>query len=165
MGGPASYLALQTMNDEAMGWGKRTYLDSAFLHDLPAAVLDRLMDHIADAPGDAGFGVSAFGGAVGRVDDEATAFPSRTTPFDGSADAGSWDDPADDERHIGWTRAAMAILADAAAPFGSYTNESAEPSTDARAIWGDTKVARLAALKRAWDPDNVFRGNHNVAPA
>ena len=33
-----------------------------------------------------------------------------------------------------------------------------------RAIYGDAKLARLDALKRAWDPDNVFRLNHNIAP-
>ena len=34
-----------------------------------------------------------------------------------------------------------------------------------RRIYGDAKLARLAALKRAWDPDNVFHVNPNVAPA
>jgi hypothetical protein len=33
-----------------------------------------------------------------------------------------------------------------------------------RAIYGDAKLARLTRLKRAWDPHNVFRVNHNVAP-
>ena len=33
-----------------------------------------------------------------------------------------------------------------------------------RSIYGDAKLVRLTALKRAWDPDNVFRLNHNIAP-
>jgi FAD/FMN-containing dehydrogenase len=32
-------------------------------------------------------------------------------------------------------------------------------------MYGDATLARLAALKRTWDPDNVFRRNHNVIPA
>ncbi len=36
---------------------------------------------------------------------------------------------------------------------------------DARKVWnGEATVVRLTALKRAWDPDNVFHLNHNVAP-
>jgi FAD/FMN-containing dehydrogenase len=166
VGGPASYLELQTMNDEAMGWGKRSFIDSVFLEDLPAAVLDRLVEHVTDAPGDASIGVSAFGGAIARVDDDATAFPSRTIPFDASVDGGSWDNAADDERYIAWTRAGMAILAEAAAPFGRYTNECSETGEAvSRSVYGEAKYARIAALKREWDPDNVFLGNHNVAPA
>lgn len=166
MGGPAKYLQLQTMNDEAMGWGKRSYVDSVFANDLPAATLERLVQHIATAPGEAGLGVSAFGGAIARVDDDATAFPSRTIPFDVSADGGTWDDAAEDEANIGWTRAAMAIVGEAAAPFGRYTNESSETGEAvSRSVYGDAKYARIAALKRTWDPDNVFLGNHNVAPA
>jgi FAD/FMN-containing dehydrogenase len=166
MGGPAKYLDLQSMNDEATAWGKRSFLDSLFAEDLPAPILERLVEHMADAPGEAGLGVSAFGGAIARVDDDATAFPSRTVPFDASADAGTWDDPAEDERNIAWCRAAMAIVAEAAAPFGRYTNESSETGEAvSRSVYGEAKYDRIAALKRAWDPDNVFLGNHNVAPA
>jgi hypothetical protein len=49
---------------------------------------------------------------------------------------------------------------------GRYANENADDSAaGVRAIYGDAKFARLAALKRRWDPDNTFRRNHNVAPA
>ena len=36
---------------------------------------------------------------------------------------------------------------------------------DLRAGFGAQKLRRLAALKHEWDPDNLFRGNHNVRPA
>ena len=49
---------------------------------------------------------------------------------------------------------------------GRYANENADDGPDeTRSIYGDAKLARLAALKRTWDPDNVFRLNHNVEPA
>jgi FAD/FMN-containing dehydrogenase len=34
----------------------------------------------------------------------------------------------------------------------------------ARTVYGDAKYERLVALKRRWDPDNVFRLNQNVQP-
>ncbi len=48
---------------------------------------------------------------------------------------------------------------------GRYVNDVAESGEDvARAIYGDSKYERLVALKRAWDPENVFRLNQNVRP-
>ena len=166
MGGETRYLDLQTMNDEVMGWGHRSYIDDVFSSGLTPAVLDELVGHTAEAPGDLSIGVSVFGGAVGRVPDDATAWPSRSARFEVSADAGIWDDPADDERFIGWARKAMGIMRPIALPYGRYTNSISAPGSElAREIYGEAKYARIAALKRTWDPDNVFLGNHNVAPA
>ena len=49
---------------------------------------------------------------------------------------------------------------------GRYANENADVGPEqTRLLYGDAKLARLAQLKRAWDPDNVLHRNHNVAPA
>ena len=48
---------------------------------------------------------------------------------------------------------------------GRYVNDVAEVGADlARTVYGDAKYERLVALKREWDPDNVFRLNQNIRP-
>ena len=103
------------------------------------------------------------GGAISRVPDDVMAFTGRDARFEMSAD-GEWDDPAFDQAGSDWVRRAMTIV-EPDAVMGRYVNEIAESGPEeSRAIYGDAKVARLATLKRAWDPDNVFRLNHNIAP-
>jgi Berberine and berberine like len=34
-----------------------------------------------------------------------------------------------------------------------------------RSAYAPATYRRLAAIKRAWDPENIFRINHNIAPA
>jgi hypothetical protein len=105
-----------------------------------------------------------MGGAIGRVDEDATAWAGRGAAFDMSADA-TWHDPHLDDANREWVRAAMRIV-EADTTLGRYANENADTGPDeTRLLYGDAKVERLARLKRAWDPDNVFRRNHNVVPA
>jgi hypothetical protein len=48
---------------------------------------------------------------------------------------------------------------------GRYVNDVVETDEGlARSIYGPAKYDRLVALKRAWDPDNVFRLNQNIRP-
>jgi len=48
---------------------------------------------------------------------------------------------------------------------GRYVNDVAETGDDVvRSVYGDAKYERLVGLKRAWDPDNVFRLNQNIRP-
>ena len=114
-------------------------------------------------PGDSSISVTALGGAIGRAPDDAMAFTGRTVPFDVSPDS-SWPDPALDDANAAWVRQAMAIVEPELLP-GRYINELSEAGPEVtRASYGDAKLQRLRDLKRAWDPTNVFRLNHNVAP-
>jgi len=76
-----------------------------------------------------------------------------------------WVEKEQDRDHIAWGRAAMAALK----PYttaGNYVNDVVEQGEDVvRGIYGDKKYERLRALKRAHDPDNVFRLNQNIRPS
>jgi hypothetical protein len=124
---------------------------------------DAMVEHVAGAPDGASFALTVQGGAIALVADDAMAFTGRDARFEMSADS-DWDDPAQDEIQLDWVRRAMAIV-ELDAVTGRYVNEIADTGPEhTRAIYGDAKLARLTVLKRAWDPDNVFRLNHNIAP-
>jgi FAD/FMN-containing dehydrogenase len=162
-GGSRPYLEVQVANDEAMGWGSRLFIAGGYANDVRPEVLDAVVEHVTRAPGDSSFSITAQGGAIGRVPEEAMAFTGRYAPFDVSADT-AWTDPALDEANRAWVREAMAIVAPDTIP-GRYSNENSDfGPAETRAIYGDAKMARLTVLKRAWDPDNVFHLNHNVVP-
>jgi len=115
-------------------------------------------------PGEATFSITALGGAIGRVPEDATAYAGRAAAFDLSADS-SWTDPSLDDANLDWCRRAMQVV-EPDRTLGAYANGNGDigPQETLR-IYGDAKVARLGQLKRTWDPDNVFHVNPNVAPA
>jgi FAD/FMN-containing dehydrogenase len=157
------YLEIQTAHDLAMGWGHRSIIESAYANDLRPATIDALVELVTRAPDGASFSITVQGGAIARLADDAMAFTGRHARFDLSADA-DWEDAAQDELNIGWVREAMDIVRPDLT-LGRYLNGmSAYGPEQTREVYGDAKLPRLRALKRAWDPDNVFHLNHNIAP-
>jgi FAD/FMN-containing dehydrogenase len=156
-----SYLELQTSDDSIEGHAVRRYWKGHYLPDLPdEAIAALLAGRDASSPN---VSLQAYGGAIGEVADEDSAFDHRGTRFEYVAAAG-WTDPdLDDERRAA-TRADAARIA----PFakGAYVNAlSDEGQGGVRQAYGDAKLARLRALKDTFDPDNVFHRNHNIAPS
>jgi FAD/FMN-containing dehydrogenase len=160
--GEKRYLEIQGLYDEAYGWGQRYYAYGAFADDLRDGTIDALVDHAAAGPGDPGFTASAQGGAIADLPESATAFAGRTAAFRTIAEC-AWEDPQDDDRAMDWCRVAMAI-ADPDSLQRRYVNEVFEDGTDLDTIYGADKVENLVAVKRVWDPSNVFRSNHNIRP-
>ncbi len=157
------YLDVQTAHDLAMGFGHRSIIESAYANDVAPSAIDALLDHAATAPDGASFSITVQGGAIARVADDAMAYTGRDAAFDLSAD-GSWDDPSLDTANSVWIDRALEIVAPDLT-IGRYVNGCTRDGAEqVRAIYGDAKLARLQALKRTWDPDNVFRRNFNIEP-
>ena len=89
--------------------------------------------------------------------------PGREAPFWLGVEA-DWDDAAEDEALIERGCTTMAALEPFTAA-GHYVNDVIETGRDVvRGVYGDAKYERLLAVKRAFDPDNVFRLNQNIEP-
>lgn len=161
--GSTPYLEVQTAHDLAFQWGSRSFIKSNNASDISAGALEELVDLIATAPAGATFSVTANGGAIARVPEDATAYAGRSAAFDVSADA-NWSDPVDDDLYPEWCRRALDVTK-SDWTLGAYPNGNSDAGPEeTRRFYGDAKLVRLAELKRTWDPDNVFHVNPNVAP-
>ena len=157
------YLTAQRSSDLSLAWGSRSFILGGYVADCSPAVLDGFVVHVEKVPGDSSISVTAMGGAIDRVADDAMAFTGRGRPLDVSPDS-AWTDPALDEANAAWVRRATAIVEPDLVP-GRYINELSDASPEiTRASYGDETLERLRSLKRTWDPTNVFRLNHNIAP-
>jgi FAD/FMN-containing dehydrogenase len=102
-----------------------------------------------------------YGGAAGRVANDATAFPHRHLLWDVIVLA-QWTDVAETAGHREWARATARLLE----PFSAKGQLLATMDADAE----DTSTAfgsngaRLAGIKKKYDPENFFRVNQNILP-
>ena len=158
------YRALQAMLDPMNPPGTRSYARGEHLTGLPDDAVAAFARHDTSGLHPLSVGILfQHGGAVSRVADDATAFSHREARFMVHPIA-IWEDPADDERHIGWARSLSESMREYQTG-GVYLNFTADATQDrVRAGFGDAKYERLAAVKNEYDPENVFRFNQNVEP-
>src|SRR5215207_3593858 len=104
-----------------------------------------------------------LGGAMARVPADATAFAHRERRILGNVVA-MYGDPEERPIHDAWVADLASELrgGDPAAYAGFLGDEGEER---ARAAYPGATWERLAAVKAAYDPENVFRLNQNVPPA
>ena len=159
--GPLPYRAFQGMIDELNPPGLRNYVRGEHLKGLGDGFVETFLELSTEGLHPLTvLIIFQHGGAVSRVPDDATAFAHRDAAFMFHPIC-NWADPADDEKHIAWSRAASAAVE----PFktgGVYLNFMSDDAVPAG--YDDATQARLVELKRKYDPDNVFRFNQNIAP-
>ncbi|HEX4717555.1 MAG TPA: FAD-binding oxidoreductase [Thermoleophilaceae bacterium] len=155
------FLAIQTAGDEIFGHGKLSYIKATFADDLT----DDLLDALLPLGNEIGSYLSqvellSMGGAISRVDPDATAFPHRGVKWLINIPA-TWDSPDETEAEVDWVRRTYAAVQPHATG-GAYVNfmDADEESTTS---YGTT-MARLQAVKAIYDPKNVFRLNQNIEP-
>jgi len=162
--GPAFYSQAQGLYPY-MPFGLRNYWTGRFVQDIPDELIEFLVEHVAISAEGSEDGVlfEPMHGAAARVEPEATAFGFRRARFNVSPMA-VWDDPSMDEGQITWAGAARDLLQPLSP--GGYLNYSTDDgASTVEGAFGTEGFARLRAVKAVWDPDNVFRFNHNIPPA
>jgi hypothetical protein len=161
-----SYLELQRREDTAERHAVRRYWKGHYLRDLSDQAIEAFLlrgtgngradklPHVA---------LQAYGGAIADVPDHDTAFSHRDTAFEFVA-AASWTDPAEDQARMAAARGCAAGLDRFAS--GVYVNALGDEGVaGVRRAYPPAKLARLTALKDAYDPGNVFHLNHNIRPS
>lgn len=162
---PMPYTAFQAMLDASNPPGMLNYHRGMHLTSLPDDVLDAYMANGREigSPLTAGV-IFRHGGAISRIHEDATAVSDRGAPYMAHPIA-CWEDPADTDREKAWVEDFTQAVAPARTG-GVYLNFEPDTSEDnVRAGFSTGKYERLATLKEQWDPENIFRGNHNIAPS
>ena len=160
------YRAIQSLYDALFPKGRdRCYWKSLYLRVLDDETIGDIVAHLDRRPSGMTFAsIWAFGGAVQRVSPGATAFGDRGAPYMLSLDA-IWSAPRDDAANIDWVRAAWADM-QRHGTGRMYLNFPGHGEGDdlVRSALGPDTYARLAQVKRVYDPANLFRMNQNVPP-
>jgi len=163
--GVMPYVEAQRAFDADYPDGLRYYWKSLNLTRLDEDAIERIVRHARQQPSP--FSTTDLwhvGGAVKRAGPDESAFSGRDAAFLLSPEA-NWLDAADDEANLRWVRDFVADMA----PFSdgsrylNFAGFQEEGDDMIRASYG-AQHARLQALKRQYDPGNLFRLNQNIKP-
>ena len=162
--GPVPYPVFNTILDDAYPHGLRNYWLSAFTNGIPDGLIETMVERFDQVTSPmSGIVLEQFHGAVTRVDPGETAVPHRDEGYN-LLISSVWDDAAADAANIAWTKetfAAMTEFFSGGRWLNYLTDDQGEDAI--RGAYG-ANYERLAELKRRYDPENVFRANHNIAP-
>jgi FAD/FMN-containing dehydrogenase len=165
LSGIKPYVKAQQAFDTDFPDGLHYYWKSLNLSHMDDAAIERLVTHARQQPSP--FSTTDLwhvGGAVARQSADASAFYGRQAAFLINAEA-NWTDAADDAANLAWVRGFIADME----PFSdgsrylNFPGFQEEGDAMIRSAFGK-QYARLARLKRTYDPTNLFHLNQNIKP-
>lgn len=139
------------------------YSKAQYFDGLPDAAIDTIVTHTEDLPGPMTVVyLEPMGGAIGRVEPSATAFPHRDAAYSVHILPG-WSDPDRDGELVDRAREFHDAL-DPYATGGVYVNLLGRDEADRIGAAYGRNYDRLVEIKREWDPENLFSSNRNIDP-
>ncbi len=158
------YPVINTLFDELLPPGLQNYWKANVVSEVSEEALAVHLEHGPKVPAyESGSFFFPINGACHRVGVEETAFAHRDAAIS-LVIAGSWQEPADNEKNIQWVR----DYYDALRPYseeGGYINfMSGDDQHRAPSNYG-ANYGRLREIKANYDPNNLFSLNQNVPPA
>jgi hypothetical protein len=161
---PMPYTVLQSARDEGFPSGRLHYWKSGWLREVTDGAIKTLMQFLPQMPSSAsGVGLQQLHGAASRVAPSATAFPQRAEQYDFLIGS-QWSDATGSDRNVQWTQALFEAMQPHLEESVYVNNLGDEGQGRVQAAYGEN-YPRLAAIKRTYDPDNLFRANQNIDPS
>lgn len=162
--GPMPYPALNGAFDGLVPPGLQHYWKADFVTELSDDAIAAHIEHGMKTPVvNSTMHLYPINGAVHRVGPDETAFGHRDKKF-AAVIAGMWPDPADNEANTQWVRDYYAAIHPHSGSDGGYINFMAEDDAHRTEANFGRNYGRLAQVKAAWDPDNLFHLNQNIEP-
>ncbi len=166
--GPMPYTGAQRLVDDFYPKGLQDYWKSSFIARVSDEVIDIMVGFCANRPSPMCHGLieHQLGGAVSRIDREATAFNHRDVEYTFMA-IGQCTEPSEAEACIRWARGFWEAMQpySTGGVYVNYLGQEADEGVDrVKAAYGPEKYQRLIALKNKYDPTNLFRLNQNIRP-
>jgi len=166
--GPMPYTSAQQLIDGFYPSGLHNYWKSSFLKEVSGGVIDTMVSYCAKRPTPMCHGLieHQLGGAVSRIDRDATAFNFRDVEYSFMS-LGQCATPADTESIVRWASDFWKAMQpySTGGVYVNYLGDEADEGADRiKAAYGPEKYQRLSALKKKYDPTNLFRLNQNIKP-
>ncbi|NMO91381.1 FAD-binding oxidoreductase [Actinomycetospora sp. TBRC 11914] len=163
---PMPYAALQQMFDDAFPRGTHCYEKALYLEEFTDAAIDVAVERITAtvSPMSCTF-FYVLSGAYGASAEEDTAFGGGRTPRMQVFILGMTPEADGLTAERAWVRGFYDALAPHAMGKGGYVNGILPDDVHRLPATYGTKYPRLARIKAAYDPDNLFHRNANIPPA
>jgi FAD/FMN-containing dehydrogenase len=162
------YTQIQSMFDPYLPKGEMlNYWKALYLDEFNEELIDALVTTFRERPAvRCPFVLHDLRGASRRVPEDSTALGGRDAGYLLELNS-AWEDPAESERNIAWTRRKWSEIAQRFSARGGYLNmssynEDGEPLVQ---VTYGAKYERLRQIKKKYDPMNLFRLNANIPPA